>query len=362
MPELPGMPLPHMLFRQEIACRFAFQPYGLYYVRRNDHEENTACPAADADAARVRLQRRHRGPGRDLCAYLCTRCHRGACCYHPRLPARLNSTCWLRASLTDVMKTIAASYQTVAPNVKITFTFDSSGTLQTQIENGAPADIFFSAAQKQMTALKDKGLTADDTIKTLLTNKAVLIVPADSKADISSFKDVATDKVKMVGLGEASVPVGQYAQDIFTAMGVWDAVKAKANFGSNVRAVLTWVEGGNVDCGVVYATDAAISAKVKVVAEAPADASKPIQYPAAVLKNSKHPDEAKAFLAYLADPEATKAFEAAGFRDLQGLKPQKQIYARRIFRRAFVDRPSCSVIAYTKDHPKEGFAWIFPLC
>jgi len=228
-------------------------------------------------------------------------------------PAPVELNVLAAASLTDVMQVIAQGYKAVAPNVTLTFTFDSSGTLQKQIENGAPADVFFSAAQKQMTALKDGGLTADDTIRSLLTNKAVLIVPADSTKDITSFADVATDKVKMVALGEASVPVGQYAQDIFTKLGTWDAVKAKGNFGANVRAVLTWVEGGDVDCGVVYATDAAISTKVKVVAEAPADASTPIVYPAAVLKNSKSPAEAKAFLDYLSGPEAVKAFEAAGF-------------------------------------------------
>lgn len=116
--------------------------------------------------------------------------------------------------------------------------------------------MFVSAAQKQMNALDEKGLVQSDTIKNLLVNKVVLIVPKDSQSDIATFEDVATDKVAMVAVGEASVPVGQYTEEIYTYLNLWDAVKAKANFGTNVRAVLSWVEGGDVDCGVVYATDA----------------------------------------------------------------------------------------------------------
>lgn len=222
------------------------------------------------------------------------------------------------ASLTDVLAEIAEGYKAVAPHVTLTFNFDSSGTLQTQIEEGAPADIFFSAAQKQMTALKEKGLTMDDTIKNMLVNKVVLIVPANSDKQITSFEDVTTDKVKLIAIGEASVPVGQYTEDIYTTLGTWDAVKAKANFGTNVRAVLAWVESGDVDCGIVYATDAATTDLVKVVAEAPKGNHKPVVYPAAVLKNASHPEEAKAFLDYLSGPEAVAVFEAAGFAIYQG--------------------------------------------
>lgn len=218
------------------------------------------------------------------------------------------------ASLTDVFQEIAESYKTVAPNVTLTFTFDSSGTLQTQIEEGAPADVFVSAAQKQMKALDEEGLVLSDSIKDLLVNKVVLIVPAASTLDITSFEDVTTDKVSMVAIGEASVPVGQYTEEIYTYLGTWDAVKAKANFGTNVRAVLGWVEGGDVDCGIVYATDAASSGdKVKVVCEAPEGSHKPVVYPAAVLKNAAHPEEAQAFVDYLSSDEAVAAFEAAGF-------------------------------------------------
>lgn len=218
------------------------------------------------------------------------------------------------ASLTDVLAEIAESYKAVAPNVTLTFTFDSSGTLQTQIEEGAPADVFVSAAKKQMNALNEKGLVVSDSIKDLLVNKVVLIVPAASTLDITSFEDVATDKVSLVAIGESSVPVGQYTEEIYTNLGTWDAVKAKANFGTNVRAVLGWVESGDVDCGIVYATDAAASGdKVRVICSAPEGSHKPVIYPAAVLANTAHPAEAQAFVDYLSSADAVAAFEAAGF-------------------------------------------------
>lgn len=135
------------------------------------------------------------------------------------------------ASLTDVFNELAEEYKNIAPNVTLTFTFDSSGTLQTQIEEGAPADVFVSAALKQMNALDEGGLVVSDTIKNLLENKVVLIVPEDSTADIKSFEDVATDKVSMVAIGEASVPVGQYTEEIYTNMNLWDKVKAKPTLG-----------------------------------------------------------------------------------------------------------------------------------
>ena len=222
------------------------------------------------------------------------------------------------ASLTDVLQQIAESYKTVAPNVMVTFSFGSSGTLQTQIEEGAPADAFVSAAQKQMDALAEKNLIAADTRKDLLVNKVVLILPANSMADIKSFEDVVTDKVKMVGVGESSVPVGQYAEEVFTTLGVWDQVKAKANFGTDVRQVLSWVESGDVDCGIVYATDAATTTGVKIVAEAPEGSHKPVVYPAAVLANAAQSDAAKAFLDYLSSDDAVALFEAAGFTMYQG--------------------------------------------
>lgn len=218
------------------------------------------------------------------------------------------------ASLTDVMGEIKDMYTTVAPNVTLTYNFGSSGTLQEQIEQGAPADIFMSAAQKQMNALDEKGLLAADTRKDLLVNKLVLIVPSDSTKELTSFEDVPSDKVEKIALGGEGVPVGQYAQEVFTFLNTWDQVSSKAVLGADVRQVLTWVESGEVDCGVVYATDAAISGdKVKVVAEAPEGSLKPVIYPVAVLKDSKNQEAAKAFVDYLSDADVAAVFEKYGF-------------------------------------------------
>jgi len=219
------------------------------------------------------------------------------------------------ASLTDVLKELSTTYATKEPTVKLTFTFGASGALQTQIEEGAPSDIFMSAAQKQMDALDKKSLLLADTKKNLLVNKVTLITPKDSTKNIKTFADVNTSKVKKIALGEPkAVPVGQYSEEIFTYMKCLNAVKAKAVYGSDVRQVLTWVESGNVDCGIVYATDAATSNKINVVAQAPAGSHKPVVYPVAVLKSSKHATAAKAFLDFLSTDEAKAVFVKYGFQ------------------------------------------------
>lgn len=217
------------------------------------------------------------------------------------------------ASLTDVMTEIGGLYMEENPDVTLFFSFDSSGTLQTQIEEGAPADVFVSAAQKQMNALAEQDLIVPESRIDLLENKVVLIIPAGSEIGLSSFEDVATDKVSMVAIGGESVPVGQYTQTIYESLGLWDEVSAKANLGENVRAVLAWVESGDVDCGIVYATDAASTEGVEVICEAPEGTSDPVIYPAAVVGATGHQDAAQAFVDFLLSDEAVAAFEAAGF-------------------------------------------------
>lgn len=144
----------------------------------------------------------------------------------------------------------------------MTFNLGSSGSLQKQIEQGAPADIFISAAQKQMDDLDKQSLLADGTRKDLLVNKIVLITPKDNKTGISDFSDIITDKVSKIALGDPkSVPAGQYAEQVFKNLNYNDAVTPKAVYGNDVRTVLTWVENGEADCGIVYKTDAAISDK-----------------------------------------------------------------------------------------------------
>ena len=217
------------------------------------------------------------------------------------------------ASLTDVMEEIKTMYE-ADHNVSLTFSFAGSGALQTQIEEGAPADVFISAAKKQMKALSDESLMKDDTVCELLENKVVLIVPKDSENALASFEDVSKDEVAMIGLGETeSVPAGQYAKTIFTNLNMWDAVEAKANFGTDVRTVLGWVETSAVDCGVVYATDAYSSDDVKIVAEAPEGSCDPVIYPAGVVASSKNADEAAAFVDYLKTDEVMTVFEKYGF-------------------------------------------------
>ena len=218
------------------------------------------------------------------------------------------------ASLTDVCGELEEIYEEEHPGVDLIFSFGSSGALQSQIEEGAPADIFLSASTKQMDALKEEGLMYDDSITELLENKVVLIVPKGNPAGISSFEECKDDKAGIIGLGDPeSVPAGQYAEEVFTTLGIWDAVKAKANYGSDVRTVLAWVEAGETDCGVVYATDALTSDKVETVATAPEGSCKKIIYPAGVVKAAGNKKAAEAFLDYLKGDEAKKVFESYGF-------------------------------------------------
>lgn len=218
------------------------------------------------------------------------------------------------ASLTDAMNELIVAYQKVAPDVKVTPTYGSSGSLQKQIEQGAPADLFFSAAPKQMNALQQQGLIATETRVDLLENSVVLIVPKGNKIGLTKFEELATPKVKQIALGEpTSVPVGQYSEDIFKNLALLDAVKGKAVYAKDVRQVLTYVEMGEVDAGIVYATDATISDKVQVVAVAAAGSHAPIVYPAAVVKASTNPKAAGAFLQWLKSPAAKTVFQKYGF-------------------------------------------------
>ena len=217
------------------------------------------------------------------------------------------------ASLTEAMGEIQALYQTEQPNVTLVFNFGSSGSLQQQIEQGAPVDVFFSAAIKQMAALEEKGLVAEGTKKELLENKIVLITPKD-KTDLMSFEDLVTDRAKQIGLGEpGSVPVGQYSEEIFTNLEILDQVKAKSVYGKDVKSVLTWVEQGEVDAGIVYATDANVSDKVNVICSAPEGSHKPVIYPVAAIKDSAHLDDTKAFIEFLSTDKVKQIFEKYGF-------------------------------------------------
>ena len=205
-------------------------------------------------------------------------------------------------------------FQEQYPGVTVKGTYDSSGKLQTQIEEGLEADVFMSAAAKQMTALDEEGMIESDTITSLLENKIVLIVPTGSSTGIEKFEDI--EKAETIALGDpASVPAGQYAEEALTSLGIWDKIQDKVSFGTNVTEVLNQVAASSADAGIVYATDAASMAdKVEVVAEAPEGSlAKKVIYPVAVVKNTAHPGEAKNFVEFLKTDEAMKVFEEYGF-------------------------------------------------
>ncbi len=205
-------------------------------------------------------------------------------------------------------------FQEANPGVTVKGTYDSSGKLQTQIEEGLEADVFMSAAVKQMNALDEEGMIASDTITDLLENKIVLIVPTGQEGTMSAFEDIAD--AESVALGDpASVPAGQYAQEALTSLGVWDKIQDKVSFGTNVTEVLNQVAAASADAGIVYATDAASMAdQVVVVAEAPEGSlADKVIYPVAVVGESAHEEQAKAFVEFLKTQEALAVFEAYGF-------------------------------------------------
>lgn len=218
------------------------------------------------------------------------------------------------ASMTETLTEIADLYKEVAPNVTLTYTFDSSGTLKTQIEEGADCDIFISAAQKQMNGLEEGEYLAEDTRVNILENKVVLVVPEGNPANIQSFADLSTDKLHMIALGNDDVPVGQYSNEILGNLGIKEALEnnQKITYGSNVKEVTTQVSETSVDCGIIYATDA-FSSGLTIVDEADEALCGRVIYPAAVLKNTKRAIEAKDFLAYLQSEDSGKIFESVGF-------------------------------------------------
>lgn len=209
---------------------------------------------------------------------------------------------------------LISMFEAQYPGVIVTGVYDSSGKLQTQIEEGLEADVFMSAATKQMDALNEKGLIAEDTIADLLENKIVLIVPTGNEAVLEAFEDI--EKASSIALGDpASVPAGQYAEEVLTSLGIWDRIQDKVSFGTNVTEVLNQVAASSADAGIVYATDAASMAEqVDVIAEAPEGSlKKKVIYPVAVLKGSAHSEEAADFVEFLKTEEAMKVFEAYGF-------------------------------------------------
>ena len=232
----------------------------------------------------------------------------------PAAPPSVQITVSAAASLKDALTAIDQDFQHAYPDIEITPNFGASGTLQLQIQEGAPVDVFISAAPQQMDALAGKNLLQSGTRVDLLQNELVLIAPKDSKV-VSGFNDLKRADVRVIALGDPrSVPAGTYAQQVLTALGLYDSVKSKMTLGTDVRQVLADVETGSAEAGLVYATDAAISSKVRVVADAPAGTHQPILYPAAVLSRSTNPDAARVYVSYLASSNARQVFAKYGFR------------------------------------------------
>ena len=216
-------------------------------------------------------------------------------------------------SLKDALNEIVHLYGVEHPGVTVHFNLGGSGTLQRQIEQGAPVDIVISASPKEMDSLESQGLLLSGTRKNLAKNSVVLIVPAGA-SQISGFSDLVKPAVKFIAIGEPqTVPAGRYAQEVLTHLTLYDQLKPKLVLTKDVRHVLTYVETGNADAGIVYATDAKISKKVSVIATAPQDSHSPVLYPGAVLKYSPNPAVAKTFLDFLAGDKARGVFEEFGF-------------------------------------------------
>ncbi len=247
------------------------------------------------------------------------------------LEEQIELTVFAAASMTETLNEIADLYKEVAPNVTLVFNFDSSGTLKTQIEEGADCDVFISAAPKQMNALDSASdaeanpdgldFVLQGSRVNLLENKVALAVTEENEKEIQSYADLAEglkNGTIVLAMGNADVPVGQYTQKIFAYYRLDEETLANVGcitYGSNVKEVTTQVSESVVDCGIIYATDA-FSANLTVVDTATAEMCGQVIYPAAVLNISEHAEEAQAFLDYLTSEEASAVFEKVGFSPL----------------------------------------------
>ena len=220
------------------------------------------------------------------------------------------------ASMQDAMKEVAEAYQEEHLNTKITYNFAGSGTLAQQIKQGAPVDVLISANENFMDELDRKNLLLPETRKNLLQNNIVLIVPKkDNITNISNFQQLTSPNIKRFSIGEPeSVPAGQYARQVLSNLKIYEQVKFKTVFAKDVRQVLSYVEFGNVDAGIVYATDARISNQIKVVATASENTHTPIIYPVAAIQRSKNSEAAEEFIQFLFGNSAKDIFQKYGFK------------------------------------------------
>ena len=227
-----------------------------------------------------------------------------------REPARVGAA----ISLQNVLQEIGAKYKEQTGR-EVSFTFGSSGQLMGQIKNGAPIDLFISAAHQHVDQLAKEKLIDEASRRVIATNTLVLIVPADAASAPAGFAQLAGSNVRRLAMGEPrTVPAGQYAQQVLDHLKLTDSLRQRLIYGTNVRQVLAYVERGEVNAGIVYGTDALISGdKVRIVAVAEADWHEPIEYPAAIIAGSRNASAAGDFLEFLSSPAAREVLKAHGF-------------------------------------------------
>lgn len=216
------------------------------------------------------------------------------------------------ASLKEALESIQQIYEEEHPEVTLQFNFGGSGSLQQQISQGAPVDLFFSAAEDKFDLLVEEGSIAEEDGLDLLGNELVLIVPKESESSIETFEDIVNIETISIGTPE-TVPAGQYAQESLENMGIWEDVEPNVVYAKDVRQVLSYVETGNVDAGVVYKTDALVSDDVEIVASADPATHTPIIYPVGLIKDSDQYEAATTFYEFLQTDNALKVFEDYGF-------------------------------------------------
>jgi molybdate transport system substrate-binding protein len=233
------------------------------------------------------------------------------------IPAEARSTTLLiaaAASLQNALEEIDPIFEKANPGVAVNYNFAASGPLQRQIEQGAPVDIFISAATPQMDKLQNENLILTDTRHNLLTNTLVLIVPNNSTIGLTNFRQLTNSNVRKVSVGEPrSVPAGRYAEELFTKLEILEQLRSKFVYGNSVRNVLGAVESGNADAGVVYVTDAKMNDRIKQIATAPSNLHSPIVYPIAVIKASRNQQSARAYIQFLKSKQAQDIFKKYGF-------------------------------------------------
>lgn len=228
-----------------------------------------------------------------------------------------NITIAAAVSLKNVFdEKLIPEFEKENPNITIEATYDSSGKLQQQIKEGAPVDVFVSAATKQMDELNEEGYILKDSIRDLLENKIVVIVPRDSDYLISDFEDLL--KVEKIAIGDpSSVPAGQYAKELLTNLNLWDKAQGKLSLGTNASEVLNWVKEKSADCGIVYSTDAYSTDEVKIVLEADENMVSKVVYPVGIVKSTQNVESANKFVEFLMSDKAYEIFSEYGFTPIK---------------------------------------------